>query len=100
MTEICNKCGLPKDICICAQIEKEEQKIKVRIIKKKFGKIVTTITGITGKENIKTIEKELKRRLACGGTIKNDVIELQGNHKDKIKEILVKLGYSGESIDA
>ncbi|MBI2005205.1 MAG: stress response translation initiation inhibitor YciH, partial [Candidatus Aenigmarchaeota archaeon] len=36
---------------------------------------------------------------ACGGTVKEGHIELQGNHKNKAKEILVKLGYSEEQIE-
>ena len=100
MTEICSKCGLPKEICTCSQIEKETQKIKVRIIKRKFGKVVTMITGIEGKENVHSIGRELKRKLACGGTIKKGVSELQGNHKAKIKDILIKFGYPGDLIDA
>lgn len=100
MSDVCEKCGLPKDICTCVLMEKETQKIKVRVIKRKFEKVVTIVTGIEGKENVQMIGKELKRRLACGGTIKNDVIELQGNHKDRIKDILIKLGYPGDIIDA
>jgi len=37
--------------------------------------------------------------LACGGTLKEGVIELQGNHSHKIKQILVKLGFNGEQIE-
>ncbi len=44
--------------------------------------------------------KELKKRLACGGTVKNGVIELQGDHREKAKEILIKMGYKEELLDA
>jgi len=47
----------------------------------------------------KKILKELKTRLACGGTIKDGIIELQGNHKEKAKSILVRLGFSEEQIE-
>ena len=39
MPEICPKCGLPKELCVCETIAKEEQRIKVRSEKRKFGKI-------------------------------------------------------------
>jgi len=50
-------------------------------------------------ENIKSIAKSLKNELACGGTDKNGIIELQGDHTKKIKDILVSLGFDRESID-
>lgn len=95
MSEICPKCGLPTELCICETIAKEEQKIKVKVVKRKFGKLTTVITGINEKEiNIKDLAKNLKSKLACGGTAKGGVIELQGNHNKKVKEELVKLGFS------
>ena len=42
--------------------------------------------------------KSLKEKLACGGTVKEGVIELQGDHKRQVKPILVKLGFSENSI--
>jgi len=100
MTEICSACGLPKNICVCGTIEKENQKIKVRIMRRRFGKIITTITGLESQVTAKELEKLLKKKLACGGTVKNDSIELQGEHKKKVKEILLSQGYKEELIDA
>jgi len=97
--EICPKCGLPKQACVCEQIVKSSQKIKVTTEKKRYGKIVTVVTGFGSGINIKQITKDLKNGLACGGTYKGDMIELQGDHRKKIKEILVKLGFGEDSID-
>mgnify|MGYP001593743685 FL=1 len=97
--EICPKCGLPKQACVCEQIVKSSQKIKVSTDKKRYGKIVTVVTGFDTGIDIKNIAKALKNELACGGTYKNGVIELQGDHTKKIKEILVNLGFDKESID-
>nr|AKQ01096.1 translation factor SUI1-like protein, translation initiation factor 1 [uncultured archaeon Rifle_16ft_4_minimus_1461] len=97
--EICPKCGLPKQACVCEQIVKSSQKIKVTPDKKTYGKIVTVGTGFDAGIDIKQIAKALKNELACGGTYKNGVIELQGDHTKKIKEILVRLGFDKESID-
>jgi len=47
---------------------------------------------------IEEIAKDLKQELACGGTVKNNVIELQGDHRKRIKPILIKLGFSEDSI--
>jgi translation initiation factor 1 len=99
MAEICPNCGLPKDICACETIAKEEEKIKVSTVKKRFGKSVTIIEGVSKDVNSRDILKELKTKLACGGTIKDNVIELQGDHRRKIRDILVKLGFQSEKIE-
>lgn len=99
MNEICPKCGLSKELCVCETIAKEKEKIRVSETKRRYGKSITIITGISKDVNIKNVLKELKTKLACGGTLKNDTIELQGNHKNKIKGILVKLGFPEDQIE-
>lgn len=99
MSEICATCGLPKDLCVCEAIAREEQKITVSVVKRRFGKLTTLISGIDEKTiDIKEIAKKLKSKFACGGTAKDGVVELQGNHIEKIKEELKKLGFSADSI--
>ncbi len=100
MSEICSKCGLPKDICVCETIAKESQIIKISSVKKKFGKPYTIVDGIDEKEiNLKELTKKLKSKLACGGTAKEGRIELQGMHKQKVKDFLVQIGFASESIE-
>jgi len=100
MTEVCPKCGLPKALCICETIAKESQKIVIKSDKKKFGKIYTVITGIDEKEiDIKDVTKKLKTKLACGGTAKEGKIELQGDHKRKVRDILIEIGFASETIE-
>ena len=96
--EICPKCGLPEQACVCEQMVKSLQNIIITTDKKRYGKIVTIVSGFDSGVNIKKIGKILKNGLACGGTCKNNVIELQGDHKKKVKEILVKHGFEKESI--
>ncbi|HJZ18989.1 MAG TPA: stress response translation initiation inhibitor YciH [Candidatus Nanoarchaeia archaeon] len=96
--EICPKCGLPQQACVCEQIVKSSQKIKISTEKKKFGKTATMVSGFEGGMDMKKIAKALKNELACGGTYKENMIELQGDHVKKIKQILVKLGFDEESI--
>jgi translation initiation factor 1 len=97
--EICPKCSLPKQACVCEQIVKSSQRIRITTDRKRYGKIVTVVSGFESDINVKDIAKTLKNELACGGTSKDNVIVLQGNHTKKIKEILVKLGFSKDSID-
>ncbi len=100
MAEICPQCGLPKELCVCETIAKEQQKIIVTTKKKKFGKLNTIVTGLNEKEiNLKDLGKKLKAKFACGGTVKEGNIELQGNHKQNMKTALVQLGFAPESIE-
>lgn len=99
MSEICSTCGLPKDLCVCETIAKEGQQIVIRTEKRCYGKATTLIEGINPKSiDLKDIMKKLKAKLACGGTVKKNIIELQGNHVQRIKKELVKLGFSEDSI--
>ncbi|MCX6707822.1 MAG: translation initiation factor [Candidatus Woesearchaeota archaeon] len=100
MSGVCDTCGLPKDLCVCESIAKERQRVVVKVEKRKFKKNYTVIEGIDDKEiNIKDLIRTLKNKLACGGTIKGGKIELQGNHKNKVKPILVQIGFAPETID-
>lgn len=99
MAEMCPRCGLPKEICVCDILDREAtRRIKVYKEKSKFNKFMTVVEGLTGDELEKTA-KVLKNKLACGGTYKNGMIELQGDHKKEVKLALIGLGYSESSID-
>ena len=95
--EICPKCGLPQQACVCEQIVKSSQKIQVTTDRKKYGKIVTILSGFEGVD-VKKIAKTLKNELACGGTFKGNTIELQGDHTKKVGSKLTELGFDEESI--
>jgi translation initiation factor 1 len=99
MGERCPKCGMPKDLCVCEVLEKEGvTKIKVYTTKKKFKKLVTVVEGIDAAQ-IEQTAKNLKQKLACGGTAKEGAIILQGDHKKRVPELLKEMGYPQESIE-
>ena len=85
--------------CVCGEIAKTQQQIAVRTERRRFGKVNTIISGFDDGVDIKDIAKKLKVKRACGGTVKNKIIELQGNHKGFIKPILVSEGFSEEQIE-
>ena len=100
MSEICQICGLVKELCVCETIAKESQKILIYIERKKFNKNYTIVEGIDAKEiDLKDLARRLKSALACGGTIKDGKIELQGEHKMKTKKILIDYGFAPSSIE-
>lgn len=100
MPEICPTCGLPKEICACEEIAQEQQRIKVYSQERTFGKFVTIIEGLD-KERVDLGEmaSKLKKNLACGGTVKEGRIELQGDHRDRIQDLLVDMGFSSDMIE-
>ncbi len=97
--EIDPKTGLPVQAIEWEDLAKSSQKIKVTTDKKRYGKIVTIVSGFDSGIDMKKIAKALKNELACGGTYKDGVIELQGDHTKKIKPILIKLGFEENSIE-
>jgi translation initiation factor 1 len=94
MSDICPKCGLPKEICVCEDIAREQQRINIAVDKRRYGKMMTIVDGINPHElDIDTLISNLKAICACGGTIKDGKIELQGDHRIKVKESLEKMGF-------
>ena len=87
MSEICTVCGLPKELCVCETIAKESQQITVKRIFKKYKKKYTVIEGIDEKQiDLKIVAKKLKNKFACGGNVKDNKIELQGDHRKNIQD--------------
>ena len=61
MGEICQICGLVKELCVCETIAKASQKILVYLERKKFNKYYTIVEGIDQKEiDLKELAKKLK----------------------------------------
>jgi len=99
MSDICPKCGLPKEICVCEDIAREQQKISIAVDKRRYGKMMTIVDGINPHElDIDTLISNLKTICACGGTIKDGKIELQGDHRIKVKDSLEKMGFTVDVI--
>jgi translation initiation factor 1 len=61
------------------------------------GKTVTTISGFqSSPETLAALLKQLKTQCGSGGTVKDNQIEIQGDHKQKLLEVLTKLGYKAK----
>lgn len=48
MAEICATCGLPKSICVCETISREQQRVKIKLELRKWNKPTTVIEGLNG----------------------------------------------------
>jgi len=99
MAGVCNQCGLPQDLCVCETIAREQQKINVFVEKRKFGKNYTIISGFKGEVDVNDLVRKLKAKFACGGTAKTGQIELQGDHRTRVKKVLVDMGFAEETIE-
>jgi translation initiation factor 1 len=100
MAEVCSTCGLPKDLCVCGTISMEQQLVKVRLETRKWGKPTTVIEGIDAKSvDLSGLAGKLKSYCACGGTAKDNLILLQGDHRDKVRKVLVQQGFPETSIE-
>jgi len=97
MSDICPKCGLPKEICVCEEIAREQQNITIAIDRRRYGKMMTIVDGLNPHDlDVDSLISNLKSICACGGTIKDGKIELQGDHRSKVREALEKMGFAVE----
>lgn len=58
------------------------------------GKVVSVVKNlILTEEDMKSLAKKLKQECGTGGTVKEGMIEIQGDHRQRMAEVLMKLGY-------
>ncbi len=85
---------------LLGELDRSETHVVVRMETRRWGKAVTVVQGLekTGR-SIDEIAHRLKTRLATGGTVKDGVIMLQGDHRNRVKDELVKLGFPETNIE-
>ncbi len=96
---MCPHCGRPAARCVCRanpRAPRGDGIVRVRRESKgRRGKTVTTISGVPlDSESLRELAGELKRRCATGGSAKDGVIEIQGDHCDTLISELETRGYS------
>ncbi len=81
------------------ELPPNQQNLKVQATRKgRKGKTVTVISGFQSKsETLAALLKQLKNQCGAGGTLKDNEIEIQGHHTQKLVEILTKLGYKAKA---
>ena len=95
---ICPKCGKPVGDCVCKQQAARPKGDGIarvsRSSKGRKGKTVTIVSGLALEDDaLGEVLKDLKRLCGSGGTLKDGVIEIQGDHRDKLAGELVKRGF-------
>lgn len=96
---MCPHCARPVAKCACRanpRADKGDGIVRIRReVKGRRGKAVTTIDGIgLPSGELKELAGELKRLCGTGGSAKDGVIEIQGDHREKLSEALVSRGYT------
>ena len=96
---MCPTCGKPTSQCKCRQKNGPPTGngiVRVgKATKGRRGKSVTVITGVPlAHDGLSKLTKQMKQKCGTGGTIKDGVIEIQGDHRDMLVEELKKQGYS------
>lgn len=89
---VCSNCGLPDDLCVCDEVDESETNIDVYVEERKYND-VTILEGIQDYNGVDELESEIKKNLGCGGTIKEDHVELQGDQVDRVVDILEEKGF-------
>jgi translation initiation factor 1 len=95
---VCPECGNPPGQCVCRagkSVPPGDGTVRVsRETRGRKGKGVTLISGVPlGAEALAVLAKDLKQRCGTGGTVKDGVIEIQGDHRDRLIEELQNRGY-------
>ena len=95
----CEQCGELEKDCTCPPPPKvltapEKQTARLAVEKRKKGKVVTVIRGLPAEENdLPSLLVTLKTACGAGGTLKDDLLEVQGNHLDRVRDLLAGFGY-------
>jgi translation initiation factor 1 len=96
---VCPDCGWPADNCRCSRTV--DASIPTRIVAKlrmekkgRGGKTVTVVDGLPRNASLlKDLCQELKRACGTGGAVVEGTIELQGELRERVRDVLLKKGY-------
>ena len=95
----CDRCGMIEADCKCpplatATIPPAQQTARLAVEKRRKGKVVTVIRGLSAVGNdLPALLKSVKSQCGAGGTIDGDNLEIQGDHTDRIRLLLAEIGY-------
>jgi translation initiation factor 1 len=97
----CPGCGHPVKQCCCCKKKSQQQSDGVvrvsRQTKGRKGSGVCLITGVPLAEaELKNLAKQLKKKCGAGGAVKNGIIEIQGDQREVLIDILIKLGFKAK----
>ena len=98
----CDRCGELEAVCRCPplpapsplRLPPQQQTARLAIENRKRGKSVTVVRGLSAAGNdLADLLTRLKTACGAGGTIKEDTLEIQGEHLDRVRALLAAIGY-------
>lgn len=95
----CERCGELEAACTCAPPPRmltppEKQTARLAVERRKKGKVVTVVQGLSADKNdLPALLGRLKAACGAGGTIKDDELEIQGDHLERLRGLLAGIGY-------
>ena len=95
----CEQCGELEEDCRCPPLPRvfaapEKQTARLAVEKRKKGKLVTVIRGLSpAKSDLPELLGRLKTACGAGGALKDDLVEIQGNHLERVRRLLTDIGY-------
>ena len=97
----CERCGQLETACACPPVVPEpvrippgEQTARLKVEKRPKGKVITAVAGLDPEGNdLAALAATLKGRCGSGGTVKDGVIEIQGDHLAAAEAALKAIGY-------
>jgi translation initiation factor 1 len=90
--------GLPEELNVEDDLERSEQQVSIRVDERRYGKAMTIVEGLDlSDSDVSDLASDLKSQLATGGTVDDGRIELQGDHTDRLPELLEDRGFSVEA---
>ena len=93
---LCDRCKTETRLCKCPPLDTpvSKQSLKIRLEKRKRGKQVTVLSGFHCSElQMAEMLSILKSQCGAGGSIEGECVELQGDHSQRVRELLIEKGY-------
>ncbi len=97
---MCPACRRPQAACACAALAAASRGgdgiVRVsRETQRRGGKVVTVIRGVAGGDEVlAALGKRLRAACGAGGTVKDGVLEVQGDHRERVVALLEQAGYT------
>ena len=86
--------GLPDELDIDGDLARADQRVSIRVDERRYGKAMTIVEGFDDSTtDVSDLASDLKSKLATGGTVSDGRIELQGDHRNRLPDLLEERGF-------
>lgn len=92
--DISDVAGLPDELGIDEDLGRADQRLTIRVDERTYGKAMTIVEGFDESSvDVDDLASDLKSNLATGGTVDDGRIELQGDHRERVRDLLDERGF-------